>query len=166
MRFVSSALRPGLLRVLLTGLVGMATAFAQQRPREVLFVCEHGNVKSLIAATLFNQEARKRGMSIHSTARGIHPEAEVPVNIANALKNDGGDVSQFRPQALAQSDLSGARRVIAIGVDLAQFKIGESQLIDRWTDIPAASIDYAASRAALLRHIDTLLTELQSDGAE
>jgi len=162
MRFVWSALC--LSGVLLTGLVRMTAALAQQPPAEVLFVCEHGNVKSLIAANLFNQAAQKRGLSIRSTARGIRPESEVPVNVVSELRREGVDVGQFKPRALVQSDISGARRVIAIGVDLGQFKIEAPESIDSWSDIPAASVDYSASRNALLRHINTLLTELQTDG--
>ena len=166
MRLVSTALRFFIPGLLLIGSVGMTTELAQRQSAEVLFVCEHGNVKSLIAATLFNQAVQNRGLRIHSIARGIHPEAVVPIDIVSDLQNDGSDVGQFKPQALTQSDVSGARRVIAIGVDLGDFQISESTLIEHWTDIPAATIDYAASKAALLRHINVLLAELQTDGSK
>ena len=166
MRFIPTALRFVLISVLLASHSWVTTARAQEQPAQVVFVCEHGNVKSLIAATLFDQAAQKRGLSVRSTSRGINPESDVPVKIANELQRDGADVSRFKPQALTQSDISGAQRVIAIGVDLNQFKTGESGTIESWTDIPPASVDYAASKAALLRHTDILLTELQAKGVK
>ena len=163
MRLISTFLRFTLLSVLLATPVWVTTVWAHEQPAQVVFVCEHGNVKSLIASTLFNQTAQKHGLSVRSISRGINPEPDVPAKIADELRKDGTDVSQFKPEALTQNDVSGAQRVIAIGVDLNRFKTDESGMIESWTDIPPASIDYAASRDALLRHIDILLVELQAN---
>jgi len=164
-RLISTLLRCVLVGAVLATPIRTTPAWAQQQPR-VVFVCEHGNVKSLIAATLFDQAARKRGLSISSTSRGINPEPDVPGKIVDELRKDGVDVSRFKPQALTQSDVSAAQRVIAIGVDLDQFETGKSATVENWADIPAASVDYAAARAALLRHIDALLSELQAHGSQ
>ena len=166
MRFATRTLNLCLLGVLLAFPIGTLTASAQQQRAEVLFVCQHGNVKSLIAAALFNQAVQNRGLSIRASARGIRPEPAVPADIVRELEKDGLDVSQFTPQALTQSDISRAQRVIAIGVDLTKFQTAAPEVIEDWTDIPAASIDYAASRAALLRHIDSLLAHLQASQAQ
>jgi protein-tyrosine-phosphatase len=131
----------------------------------VLFVCEHGNVKSLMAATLFDAAASKRGLSVRSISRGLHPESGVPAPVAAALKHDGVDVGGFVPKALTRDDASAARRVIAIGVALPSFRPGADARSESWQDIPPASADYAAARAALARHIDALLDELQTEGA-
>lgn len=140
----------------------VTTAWAQEPPAQVVFVCEHGNVKSLIAATLFNQAAEARGLSIRSISRGMNPEAGVPARIADELRKEGADVSGFQPRKLTPSDALAALRLIAIGVDLSQYKTSESETMESWADIPPASVDYAASRAALARHIDDLLAELQA----
>jgi hypothetical protein len=52
--------------------------------------------------------------------------------------------------------------VIAIGVDISAFADGRRFFVEQWDDVPAASVDYAAARAALLRHIQPLLNELSS----
>lgn len=45
------------------GLICGAAPAADDAPmRQVAFVCEHGNVKSLMAATYFNQQAAQRGL--------------------------------------------------------------------------------------------------------
>jgi len=127
-----------------------------------VFVCEHGNVKSLIGASLFNRIAKERGLPFHAVARGVTPEASVPPKIADALYGDGVEVAGFTPQKLSSADVSNAYRTVGIGVDLSAFSAGPHAPIEQWDDVPPASIDYAASRAALLRHIDVLLDELVS----
>ena len=140
---------------------GTAPVQLGPNPAPVVFVCEHGNVKSLIAASLFDQVAKDRGLPFRAVSRGLNPEPEVPIKIAEALRGDGVDVSSFKPRALTSADVATASRVIAIGVDLSSFLREKQVPSELWSDVPPASVDYAASRAALLRHIGSLLDELQ-----
>jgi arsenate reductase len=43
----------------------------------IIFVCEHGAAKSVIAATYFNHLAEKAGSARRAIARGINPEREL-----------------------------------------------------------------------------------------
>jgi arsenate reductase (thioredoxin) len=45
----------------------------QTHDSQVLFVCEHGNVKSLMAASYFNQLARERRLPFQAVSRGSPP---------------------------------------------------------------------------------------------
>ncbi len=130
----------------------------------VVFVCEHGSVKSVIAASLFDQTSAHRGLSYRAVSRGVSPDERVPPAIAAALRQDGFEVEGFHPQGLSQDDFAGATRVVAIGVELPTRADETQTSIESWNDVPAASVDYAAARAALQRHIDTLLDELQAEG--
>jgi arsenate reductase len=147
--------------------VGVCQSTAQVQPEPttapVVFVCEHGNVKSLIAASLFEQVAKKRGLSFRAVSRGLSPQPNVPARIADALRSDGIEIEGFKPQALTPLDVATASRVIAIGVDLSAFLREEQVSTELWHDVPPASVDYAASRTVLLRHIDVLLDELQRE---
>ncbi len=136
-------------------------AFAQDKDERIVFVCEHGSVKSLIAASLFDRAAEERGLPFRAVARGINPEAHVPPAIVAAMHGDGFEVEEFRPQGLQKEDVAGAARVVAIGVDLTARVDGAKTLMQSWDDVPPASVDYAAARAALQRHIDALLDDLQ-----
>jgi protein-tyrosine-phosphatase len=127
----------------------------------VVFVCEHGSVKSLIAASLFDRAAEKRGLPFRAISRGVSPDDAVPPRIAAALREDGFEVEGFRPQGLATNDVARATRVVAIGVDLTVHADVARVPIQSWDDVPAASVDYAAARATLQRHIDDLLDDLQ-----
>ena len=136
-------------------------ALAQSPDDRVVFVCEHGSVKSLIAASLFDRAAATRGLRFRAISRGVNPEEQVPPPIADALQRDGFNVEGFHPQRISQGDVIGARRVIAIGVELPAIDAGPIAA-EIWNDIPPASADYAAARAALQRHIDALLDNLQA----
>lgn len=37
----------------------------------VTIICEHGSAKSLIAATLFNEAAKTRGLFVRAVSRGV-----------------------------------------------------------------------------------------------
>jgi protein-tyrosine-phosphatase len=144
-----------------------ASAVGQTAPRKlgasgtVVFVCEHGNVKSLIAREWFNRLATDRGLGIRAVSRGITPEALVPPAIAAALRSDGFDVSTFEPRALRAADATGAVRVVGIGVDLSASEERGDAPLDTWEGIPPASERYTASRDALRARIEALLSTME-----
>jgi arsenate reductase (thioredoxin) len=104
--------RSVLVLVVGIALVGCRTV----EPAPVLIVCEHGSVKSLIAASLFNQAAAERHLSFRAIARGVNPDSSVPPPISAALAQEGFDVKEFVPTRFSGADVAGASRVIAIGV--------------------------------------------------
>jgi protein-tyrosine-phosphatase len=129
-------------------------------PGQVVFVCEHGSVKSLIAAEWFNRLAAERGLAVRAASRGLAPDPAVPASIAEKLRGDGFEVAAFRPRALAPSDLDGAARLVMIGAPLPAWASGAAVATERWDGIPPASQGYAASRDALRERIATLLHAL------
>jgi arsenate reductase len=139
---------------------GEASAPLARGP-EILMVCEHGSVKSLMAASLFNQAAIERHLPYRAIARGVTPDASVPPPIASALEREGFDVEGFTPTRVAATDLARASRVVAIGVDLKAFNPASAS-IEAWNDVPAASADYGAARASLKRHVEALINDLQA----
>jgi arsenate reductase len=128
----------------------------------VVFVCEHGTVKSLIAREWFNRLAAERRLEVRAVSRGVTPEASVPPAIANALRNDGFDVSGFEPRAFSAADAAGAVRVVGIGVDLSSSRRRGDGPLDTWEGIPPASEDYAAARDALRARIQELLKTFEN----
>ncbi len=136
---------------------GRAVRAAQRPPAEtVVFVCEHGSVKSLIAALWFERLARERGLELRAVSRGLTPDAAVPPAIVERLKKDGFDVDQFRPSALSRSDLEGANRVVAIGVDTSSVTVGSGVPVEVWDNIPPASVRYDEARDALRARMEAL----------
>jgi arsenate reductase (thioredoxin) len=129
--------------------------------RKVVFVCEHGNVKSLMAASYFNQLATQRGLPFRAVSRGVAPDSTtVPRAIAAGLYADGVDVSDFHPSKFAAADGVDATQVVAIGTELpAAARTGDLR-VERWNDVPPASTSYDAARNSLKAHVAELLDRL------
>lgn len=156
-----------ILTLAFTGVVVLLSSLSAegQDPKPgstIVFVCEHGSVKSLMATQWFNKLAAERGLKHRAISRGMAPDASVPKGIAEMLRTDGFDLGGFTPAALSKPDLRDAERVVSIGIDVSKVTGGSRVKVDEWTDIPAASSNYAASRDALIKRIDRLLSELKA----
>lgn len=137
------------------------SAMTADSVEQVLFVCERGNVKSLMAASYFNQLAAERNLPLRAISRGVAPNStSVPPAIVAGLHAEGIEVDKFQPSALSPDDASQSRHVIAIGTDLPQSTQPPEANIERWNDVPAASTNYAAARDSLRAHVRDLLERL------
>src|SRR3954451_11106461 len=100
----------------------MLTAlWALQRPTAppaIVFVCEHGAAKSVIATAYFNKLAAERDLPFRATFRGSNPQHELSVSAVAGLKADGLAVPSGNPSAVTDSDIAGATHVFAIGCTL------------------------------------------------
>ena len=140
---------------------GMASAGEEPAVGQVVFVCEHGNVKSLMAASYFNQLAAQRNLPFRAVSRAAAPDsATVPKPIVAGLHADGVDVSDFHPAKVAAADVDKAVRVVAINTELPAGAQVDAQRVERWSDVPAASVSYAAARESLKAHVAALLDRL------
>jgi arsenate reductase len=149
--------------VLTLGCTG-SQSLAQTHDGQVLFVCEHGNVKSLMAVSYFNQLAQERRLPFRAVSRGTAPDSTtVPAPIIQGLRGDGFDVSSFHPSAVRASDISASQRVITIGTALpTEAQAAAKPKMEQWNDVPAASVDYAAARDSLKKHIQNLVAALEA----
>jgi arsenate reductase (thioredoxin) len=129
---------------------------------KVVFVCAHGNVKSLIAAEWFNRLAAERGVPTRAVARGLAPENPVPAAIAERLKRDGIDVTGFEARALSSADVEGTFRLVAIGVEPPAWVERSGVAVEAWDGIPPASERYEESRDAMRARMDALLRALKA----
>lgn len=128
---------------------------------EVLFVCEHGNVKSLMAASYFNELAQQRGLKTRALARAAAPNStSVPPGIVAGLHGDGFDVATFSPTAVTTSDVSSSQHVIVISTRLPAAAAVAGMDVESWDDVPPASVDYAAARTVLKDHVARLVGQL------
>lgn len=125
----------------------------------VVFVCEHGSVKSLIASLYFNRQARERGLPYTAVARGTTPDAAVPIPVREGLRSAGFDVTQYVPQPFKVSDVDGASLVVSFDQEITQTVAGKAQLL-RWDNLPGVLADYLRGRDAILAHVDALLDQL------
>jgi arsenate reductase (thioredoxin) len=130
--------------------------------RTILFLCPHNAAKSVLAAAYFEQLARERGLDYRAASAGTSPDAAPSPAVVAMLRDEGIDVTGYRPRRLTTADLTNAHRVISLGCDLDDLD-GGSVRVDRWDDVPPASQDLGASRIAIRRHLDVLMNELAAD---
>jgi protein-tyrosine-phosphatase len=139
---------------------GAEAAAADTAAPLVVFVCEHGSAKSLVAASHFGRLARERGLAARAVSRGTVPDASVPPAVVELLRGDGFDVAAFQPQALKEVDVAAAARVVAIGVDLGDLGAKAGARLERWEDVPPFAQGYPQARKAIVSHLETLIREL------
>jgi arsenate reductase len=131
--------------------------------RTILFLCPHNAAKSVLAAAYFDQLARERGLDYRATSAGTSPDAVPSPAVVAMLREEGIDVAGYQPRRVTAEDLTSAHRVISLGCDLDDLEGGNAR-VERWDDVPPASQDLDASRAAIKRHLDALVDELAAGG--
>jgi arsenate reductase len=131
-------------------------AYAQSK--KIVFVCEHGSAKSIIAVSYFNKIAREKNLSWEAVARGTTPDAEISPKTKKLLTDDNMPVPQIKPQAITQKDVDEANQVILF-FPLPENIEGKDNL-DYWPGIDAVNGDFEKLRddivAKLLPLIDSL----------
>jgi protein-tyrosine-phosphatase len=124
----------------------------------VLFICEHGSAKSVVAAAHFNRLAAERGLELRAVSRGTDPDAANHPAAVGGLEGDGLE-SQAEPRRLSATDLETAARVVAFSTLPAEYRAPAPMEV--WT-VPAVSEDYGAARDAIVSNIEGLLDDLAS----
>jgi protein-tyrosine-phosphatase len=139
----------------------LATLFGQPsgaKDPTVVFVCEHGAAKSVIAAAYFNKMAAERGLRARATYRGVNPQAELSADALNGLRDDGLPVPKERPSAISAADVDKATVIFAIGCTLPPRAVASGKA-DSWHDVPGDQ-GYAAMRDAVKKHVERLIADL------
>jgi len=147
-------------------ILAFATAVSAQTAKPtaalpaIVFVCEHGAAKSVIATAYFNKLAAERKLPYRATFRGTSPQEALSVRAVAGLKADGVEIPSGAPTAIGDADIKTATHIFAIGCTLpaAAVKSGKAQ---DWSDVPEDS--YATQRDAIVRHVNALLDDLQRE---
>jgi hypothetical protein len=131
----------------------------------VLFVCEHGVAKSVVASTLFNQMAREKGLPFRAEFRSSgEPQQEPSVATVKGLQADGLPPPVGPPARVMAADIERAVHVVGFDVPLP----GSDQAPDRveqWRDVPAVGQGYPAARDTIRAHVAILLSKMATDQA-
>jgi protein-tyrosine-phosphatase len=123
----------------------------------IVFVCEHGAAKSIVAAAYFNQIAAKSGLDLQAKARGTNPDAELSPQTVKGLSEDGLIPPESIPQKLTDADLQSAQRVVTFCDLPAEYR--SQAAIEYWDGIPPVSENYAQSRDMIVERIHHLLNQ-------
>jgi len=126
----------------------------------IVFVCEHGAAKSIIAAAYFNKLAGERNLSYRAIARGTTPQEQISASAAKGLEADGLTATEQKPVGLTNRDIRGAVRVVAF-CSLPE-DLHKSVPVEEWNDVLTVSEDYGKARDTIVEHVKRLLDELES----
>jgi protein-tyrosine-phosphatase len=140
---------------------GLRSALDTQRPVaavRVVFVCEHGAAKSVIAAQYFNKLSSERGLGILAVARGTSPDPQFNPAATEGLQADGFAVPEGKPQSIGAADVADANRVITFDVKLPSH-LDPAQHLE-WNNTPSPSASYGAYRDAVRTRVEALVSEL------
>jgi protein-tyrosine-phosphatase len=127
---------------------------------DVLFVCQHGAAKSVIAARHLTELAHARGLTLKATAAGVEPDEVIPAHVIAGLRGDGVDDHETAPQPVTRELLASAQIVVSFGCDLSAFA-EESGRIVQWNGVPAVSDGYDAARTVILSRLHAILDEAE-----
>ena len=121
----------------------------------VLFICEHGSAKSVIAAAHFERMARERGLSAHAISRGTDPDAEYPPHVLAGLAGDGLAPLDDHPIGLSENDLDEAVHVVA-------FCSTETlpARTEKWHDVSPVSEGYVRAREEIVNRLERLFNSI------
>lgn len=137
--------------------------YTKQEPL-VVFVCEHGSAKSVIAAAHFNKLASDRNLNVRAISRGTNPDKEIAPKAVEGLRADGLAVGREKPKKLSSADVSKGIRVVAFCELPDAYRKGVR--VEQWSDIPAVSEDYNKARDAIVERVRHLLDELRRNRAD
>jgi hypothetical protein len=126
----------------------------------VVFVCEHGTVKSVIALAYFRQLARERHLNIRAISRGTAPDSAVPARVREGLRLDGLLLGPFQPAPFTLADLASAITVISFDQPTVAELVGGRVPIAQWNGLPAVSEDYGIARDSIRHRVSRLVDSL------
>ena len=125
----------------------------------ILFVCEHGSAKSIIAAAHFNDVAARKGLPYRAIARGVHPDKEIPHYVTSGLAAEGLNIRDWQPKLLGEDDALRSDRLITLGCALPTAKAFAAGKLQDW-NIPSPSENYKNASRAIAERVALLLKEL------
>jgi arsenate reductase (thioredoxin) len=121
----------------------------------IIFVCEHGAAKSIIAAAYFNKYARERNLRFYAVARGTQLDSELSPSTVAGLHEDGLSPNESVPQKLSAADIESAQQIVSFCLLPEEYQ--KKFAIELWDDIPPVSENYEKARDTILAKLKALM---------
>lgn len=127
--------------------------------KRIVFVCEHGAAKSVIAATYFNKLANERKLPWEAICRGTNPDSTLTSATKKGLEADKLLNPDLKPEKLIMLDTSNVKKIILF-TPLPKNFSSDIQTED-WSTLPNIEAGYSERRDALIKQITILLDSLE-----
>lgn len=139
-------------------LVSFCTTIGYAQTKKIVFVCEHGSAKSVIAATYFNKLAKEKNLSWEAVARGTDPDTVISPKTKQILLQDNLYDKNFVPRKLSQADVDNADQVFLFYTLPETIK--DKNNIQYWRGIDAVNGDFVKLKNDIVAKIIPLLDSL------
>jgi arsenate reductase len=144
------------LALLLLSLIALRAT--GQKNQKIVFVCEHGAAKSVIAANYFNKLAAERGLKYEAVCRATAPDSTLNQGTRSGLRSDNIKPN-LNPQKLALKDTVNVNRIILFTPLPADYKTETP--IEDWSTTKNIDGTYDQRRDAIIKKINALLDSLE-----
>lgn len=145
--------------VLLFVFIALLTQTIKAQEKKIIFVCEHGAAKSVIAASYFNQMAKERNLDYVAECRGTFPDSVVSPDIKNNLIKENVFDLTTKPRKLLISDTTNVERIILFTPLPPELRTDIQT--ENWSNIQNVDADYDKRRNAIVKKISELLDSLE-----
>src|SRR4051794_21775575 len=98
-----------LLLIASTALAQSASTQPEVNASTIVFVCEHGAAKSVIAAAHFNRIASEMKLPYRAVARGTNVDDAIAPAVRTGLAAEGLNVPTWKPQTVTDEDIGRAK---------------------------------------------------------
>ena len=129
-----------------------------QNKQSILFVCEHGAARSVIAAAYFNKIAKEKGLNYEAFFRGTDPQDSLTSGTRVGLTKDGFNIAEMIPALVSKNDISQAAQVIVFDCKLPANTSPKN--LERWDGIPPISESYDIARDQIETNVKALVDQL------
>jgi arsenate reductase (thioredoxin) len=142
-------------------LIILFTHLAMAQEKKIIFVCEHGAAKSVIAASYFNKLAKERNLDYVAECRGTFPDSVVSPGVKEGLTNDKVFDPTAKPQKLLITDTVNVERIILFTP--LPSDINTTIKTENWSTVQNVDADYGKRRNAIVKKIEELLDSLEKN---
>lgn len=132
----------------------------------VVFVCEHGTVKSVVAMAWFTRLARERGLPIRAISRGTNLDPGIPVVVREGLKRKGFQFPAFSPTPFTETDLAGATLVISFDRPGVAATVAGRIPTQAWDGLPSVMENFVVASDSIQRRVKALIDSLSKTRRE
>jgi hypothetical protein len=145
--------------LLIITFMALSTITGNGQTKKVVFVCEHGAGKSVVAAAYFNKIAKDRNLNWEASCRGTNPDEEVSAPTKEGLKSDNLLDPTLSPKKLAPGDTSNVEKIILFTKLPDDFKTSVKS--EDWSSLPNIDAKYEVRRDALIKKINEFFDSLE-----
>ena len=154
-------LQPTARIAVLVALIFVAGCARRSDEKTILFICEHGSAKSIVAAAHFNRLAEQEGISVKAISRGTNPDAVVPDKINQILNGDGFPSHEEKPVQLTTNDLTTSDYIVTFKQLPDEF--GAPNNVELW-NVPSFEAGYPTARDSILNNIKKMIVRIKAEG--